>query len=1046
MAEQTFKSPGFFEREIDVSQRGASKSFNVPGGIIGISESGPAFVPTTVTSIQEFENVFGNIRPEHFGAIAANEFLKRRPAITFVRTLGAGVIQQSGDLNNFKNYGTVSGAGFSLSGSEASAAQQAGAADKRHQGCVQFIAAKHEINENESHLYPFVSQNQSVGTSTSYFIRGMVFLASGAKMEILDHDSGYNLTGSATDEARISSYTGPIKKQGIFKIVISSSLGSTFSNDESEAGIKIYTASLNPDSDYYINKVLNTNYQKFDDRQHLLYSDFVIENDLAKVEYSAGTPTVAVLSGTAGSSTSGDTTKHYRELFGSFNTRYANAKTTKFISQPFGNKEHDLFHFETLSDGEKSNKLFSISIANLKKSTSNKNPYGTFTVQVRKYNDNDDQPVIYEQFNNCNLNPNSEDFVGSLIGDAKKYYNFNTVLESERSLLTAGTYPNKSKYIRIVINQSVLDKKIPADCLPFGFKGLPLIKTSNTLTSTATPIPGGENTIRLSASGSQSANFEYSILPPVPLTYKVTQGNGNVNPNFAGHASQDENVNPSIYWGIQSGRLRKNKNYDENGTSNPLLQTNNRIQNESSLIDGYSKFLGIQKLDALLSGSGADAFNNNKFTLARVALNNQSASTDSLLGAISRELTGSADDHMVSAAYIRSASLDLPNMTINDGVANPRRLTLASLLSGDANTFNKFSKYAKFTNIFFGGFDGLNILDKDSRLMNDKASSLEVGGKAAGGVISYQNLHAGASPGVGTRNNIVSSYLEAANILTLEGLTNINILIVPGIKEPLVTNKISDKVRDNSKILYLMDIPAYDKNSNRLFEDSTVKINVNKTVDKFAGRSIDNSYVASYFPDTYINTDAVGKITKVPASVSAFQALGYNDSVSFPWFAPAGFNRGALSNVVNTVCKLNTADRDNLYEARINPIAQFATGKIVIFGQKTLQMDKSALDRVNVRRMVLEVKRIVSRIAGDFVFEQNTQILKNRFISQVTPKLALVQSEKGIDRFQVIMDKTNNTTLDEENNRLNGTIVLVPTRAIEFIAIDFIITNSGVIF
>jgi len=174
--------------------------------------------------------------------------------------------------------------------------------------------------------------------------------------------------------------------------------------------------------------------------------------------------------------------------------------------------------------------------------------------------------------------------------------------------------------------------------------------------------------------------------------------------------------------------------------------------------------------------------------------------------------------------------------------------------------------------------------------------------------------------------------------------------------------------------------------------------------------------------------------------------LAYNDNVSFPWFAPAGFNRGALENVVNTAFKLNTADRDTLYEARINPIANFSNGKVVIFGQKTLQMSRSALDRVNVRRMVLEVKRIVSRIAGDFVFEQNTQILKDRFIAQVTPQLAIIQSQQGIDKFKVIMDNTNNSALDEEQNRLNGTIVLVPTRAVEFISIDFIITNSGVTF
>ena len=135
-----------------------------------------------------------------------------------------------------------------------------------------------------------------------------------------------------------------------------------------------------------------------------------------------------------------------------------------------------------------------------------------------------------------------------------------------------------------------------------------------------------------------------------------------------------------------------------------------------------------------------------------------------------------------------------------------------------------------------------------------------------------------------------------------------------------------------------------------------------------------------------------------------------------------------------------------MYETRINPIASFPDGGFVIFGQKTLQQAKSALDRVNVRRMLLEVKRIVSDIANGLIFEQNTPVTRQRFIDSTKPRLARIQSNQGIDSFRVIMDSSNNTAEDAEQNRLNGRIVLVPTRAAEFIAIDFIITNSGVSF
>jgi phage tail sheath protein FI len=174
--------------------------------------------------------------------------------------------------------------------------------------------------------------------------------------------------------------------------------------------------------------------------------------------------------------------------------------------------------------------------------------------------------------------------------------------------------------------------------------------------------------------------------------------------------------------------------------------------------------------------------------------------------------------------------------------------------------------------------------------------------------------------------------------------------------------------------------------------------------------------------------------------------MAFNDKVSYPWFAPAGFNRGALDFVTNAKVRLNSGDRDTLYSARINPIAVFPTGGYVIFGQKTLQLAKTALDRVNVRRLMIEVKRVVAGIANSILFEQNTPTTRAKFVSQVTPRLALIQAQAGIEKFRVVMDETNNTQVDVENNRVNGKIVVVPTKAVEFISIDFVITNAGVQF
>lgn len=273
-----------------------------------------------------------------------------------------------------------------------------------------------------------------------------------------------------------------------------------------------------------------------------------------------------------------------------------------------------------------------------------------------------------------------------------------------------------------------------------------------------------------------------------------------------------------------------------------------------------------------------------------------------------------------------------------------------------------------------------------------------------------------------------------------------NLLAIPGIRDPYITDEALQGVRAYSLAMYVMDIQHYDEDGNRLFADNPKRPDVAETVEQFDGRRVDNNYSATYFPDVFIDDATNNKSVFVPSSVAAYGALAYSDSVSFPWFAPAGFNRGALGFVRNTETRLTSADRDDLYDARINPIANFPDGGFVIFGQKTLQITRSALDRVNVRRMLLEVKRQISGIAEQLLFEPNNANTRARFIGQAAPILALIQSQSGIEKFSIVMDDTNNTQEDIDGNRLNGRIVVVPTRAIEFIAIDFIITNAGVEF
>ena len=866
-------------------------------------------------------------------------------------------------------------------------------------------------------------------------VRAVVLVPSGTRMQILDHDQNYNAANALDDTAAVGGSTLSNGMAGKFKLVISSSAAG-YDTYEGKTGIRIYTASLNPRNSDYIYNILNTDPTQFQREQHLLYAHFPVEPEIADVTTTG--QGVAVLSGSAGTSaSSGDTSLSFLNAFGRFDTRYSAAKTTSFISQPFGNTEYDLFHFEALDDGEVGNTQVKVSISNIRKSDDPSNPYGTFDVLVRRFSDNDSNIQILEQFPLCDLNPNSDRYVGLIVGDRKVYYNFDSESESERRFVVSGRYANRSSYIRVVPASGVVNMTVPVACLPFGFRGVPVLKTHDTLTDGATALSSlGSTGIRLGLIKNTPAsdpNFEYSIVPPIPLRFKVTRGSVSTAGNYTGEIGVNESIDANLFWGVKFETA-------PNSTVVPAAALDsNAGSDQNPLLSSYAKLLGIQALDTLVTGSGADQFSNNKFSLARVALLNAPAGSS-----VVSALTGTAEEHMLGAAYIRNGTPSAVNYTIEDPqAAGYNRITLASVLALTSSVyFNRFSNYAKFTNFFYGGFDGVNLLDRDMSLLNDRATSADGGGKATTSI----DIGIASPAGVGLTNNGVSSYNAAINIITDPMTSRINLLAVPGIRDPMVADHAMEATRTFGQAAYVADIPSYTEDSVRVFSKDGQRPDVQTTSDIFSSRAIDNNYVATYFPDVTQTDPYSGRRVNLPASVAALSGIAFSDKVAYPWYAPAGFSRGALSAVSNTQVRLNSADRDTLYVSRINPIARLPDVGYVIFGQKTLQVSKSALDRLNVRRMVLEVKRIVGAIANSIVFEQNTPATRARFVDSVTPQLAIIQNQQGIESFRVIMDASNNTDADIESNRLNGRIVIVPTRTVEFIAIDFVVTNAGVSF
>lgn len=278
------------------------------------------------------------------------------------------------------------------------------------------------------------------------------------------------------------------------------------------------------------------------------------------------------------------------------------------------------------------------------------------------------------------------------------------------------------------------------------------------------------------------------------------------------------------------------------------------------------------------------------------------------------------------------------------------------------------------------------------------------------------------------------SYNKAFTLLGNTDFYDFNMLITPGIIDsihPLVSSAARNLVEERQDAFYIMDSNALTDNI------STVTGQVT---------NIDNNYVATYYPWVQIIEPSKNKPIYVPPSVVLPGVLAFNDAVTAPWYAPAGLTRGGLTTVVGTYLNLTQANRDTLYENRVNPIANFPNEGICVWGQKTLQARPSALDRVNVRRLLIAVKKFIASSTKFLVFEQNTSATRTRFLSIVNPYLEQVRAQQGLSAFRVVMDETNNTPDVIDQNIMYGQIFLQPTRTAEFIVLDFNIQPTGAAF
>jgi len=671
---------------------------------------------------------------------------------------------------------------------------------------------------------------------------------------------------------------------------------------------------------------------------------------------------------------------------GSFVVTGSDGQVTSSFFTNSGVKQ--LFRFVGLNSGEWIQNNLKVAITNINPpSNPDVDPYATFDVELRILNDQDTNKKVVESFSGCTLNANADSFVSKVIGN--RYVDYD---ELNQRIQEFGQNPNRSKYIRVEMATEF--EGGTNTYVPFGTT-FPVVYRSAAITNASSIGNTGSFTNNKYFAGSAYAFASGST------------GNGTV----TGAINCQIDFPAPIY-----------RTTTETLNSIKTAYFGAQAVSDSGVV--YSSVIDTLRLNSVGGTSYDPLANGDTVYSAIITLDNVRYSGS--VGTNGNVNTPLIYDHGARKSGVSlTATASLP--TNFPQSANVLQTYKAPLVLGA----NKFCSY------FYNGTDGFNITESDplrDGLMGSSATA--------------QN------------NYSFFSYQRAIDTIKNPEIAQYNLVAIPGLNNNSLQYRLITNTEQRADALAVVDVP-YSYNPPAEYQASAIAGDVettesvgsvNKAVTKWTDRKYNSNYACAYYPWVQIRDNVNGTNVWVPPSVVALGAMAYTDAVQAPWFAPAGFNRGGLSSgiaglpVVNTALKLFQTDRDSLYNININPIASFPNEGIVIFGQKTLQVERSALDRINVRRLLLYVKSGISRIASTVLFDQNIQDTWNRFIGQAEPFLADVKARFGLVDYKFLLDQTTTTPDMIDQNTLYAKVYIKPARAIEFIALDFIITNTGASF
>ena len=752
--------------------------------------------------------------------------------------------------------------------------------------------------------------------------------------------------------------------------------------DETGATVKDTAFNFNPNSSKYIRKVFNTNPTLTNDEVTPAAS---LENYFLGETFESHLKTVVnENSGNIAGSVFGfvaaleNATLNHADFQGVEATA---AKTGWVIGQDL-NTQTGSFQAESMpklfrfvanqgeGSGEWEQNNIKVSVTDVKPSVSTYNRYGTFTVEIRAIDDTDSAKGVVEVYPQCTLDPNSSNYVAKKIGDKNIAWDKTELRHREY-----GDYPNASRYVRIEMNPVVEQGGLDPELLPFGYFG-PVRFNSITLTSG-------------SAVASTALMVGTGSMPDTALAGAGTIATPGIT-NFTAS--------------LEFPKMQLRVSSSDAGVLNPG--------------DAYFGLV-TQKV-------GAQKFDDDVRDLVRIKPDG-----------VDSHIAGTATDYQ----FI---------FTLDDVVAVSGSSTLSYWLSGSRQVGSSVTAVAaaasgssegykavvnrgndKFTMPMFGGFDGLDIKERDP----------------------FRNAYLSKNGGTQDANYAVYSLRRAIDSFRDGETLDMNLSAIPGITHAGTTNHLLSVVENRADALAIIDleggyVPSHENNN----AESARLGSVAATITAIQARQFNTSYGTAYYPWVRINDSDSGFPVWVPPSVVALGVMASSQAKTDVWFAPAGFNRGGLTEghaglqVTDVREKLVQTQRDKLYENNINPIASFPSEGIVIFGQKTLQATPSALDRINVRRLLILIKKEVSRIASRVLFDQNLKVTWARFLSDVRPFLESVQAGFGLSDFRVVLDETTTTEDLIDRNIMYAKIFLKPARAIEFIALDFVVAKTGASF